>query len=442
MSVIDELPSLCEVDDSGDVRQIKWNFHRYQKQMMRSRKRFIMVLAGTQGGKTSVVPAWLYREIQLKGPGDYLFVTPTYKLLQLKALPEFLKLFDRTLGLGEYNKSEKTFSFSEAGEIAVFGSPQKTETKIFFGHAQDPDSLESATAKAAVLDECGQKKFKLASFEAILRRLSIHRGRILMTTTPYYLGWLKKNFWDPWIAAGRDHKDIDVIRFPSTANPWFSQEEFELAKSMLPKWKFDMFYRAIFSRPAGMIYDCFDEGRHVCAPFAIPSEWSRRYLGVDFGGVNTAAVFAAKDPKTGVFYVIDEYHDGNKEIEQHARCMKNKVPNENRISAFGGARSEDQWRGEFKKFGVPVSRPPVADVEVGINRVYSGLQSDKLIVFNTCTNLIDEIQSYTRELDDTGKPTEKIEDKNAYHLCDSLRYFGSHAFGDSKRTWGGTLGSR
>ena len=42
------------------------------------------------------------------------------------------------------------------------------ETNVYFGHAQDPDSLESATAKAAWLDEAGQGKFKLDSWRAVL----------------------------------------------------------------------------------------------------------------------------------------------------------------------------------------------------------------------------------------------------------------------------------
>lgn len=439
MSVIDEKPALCEITDSEEGKSVKWNFHEYQRRMMRSQKRFILVLAGTQGGKTSVVPAWLWREIQLNGPGDYLFVTPTFKLLQLKALPEFLNLFERVLGLGTLNKSEKVFEFSREGEIKMFGSLQEQSTKIFFGHAQDPDSLESATAKAAVLDECGQKKFKLASFEAILRRLSIHRGRILMTTTPYYLGWLKNNFWDPWLKSGRNHPDIDVIRFPSTANPWFSQEEFETAKAMLPKWKFDMFYRAIFTRPAGMIYDCFDDDVHKIKPFDIPEDWERRYFGVDFGGVNTAAVVIASEPRSEKYYVVDEYHAGGKSIEAHANDMKRKAPNEKRITAYGGAPSEDQWRTEFTKYQMTILRPPISDVEVGIQRVYRGFKTNSLFVFDTCENTLDEIHSYTREINEMGEPTEKIEDKHSFHHCDSLRYICSHLIGDSGGTWGGLL---
>src|SRR5262249_10213787 len=154
---------------------------------------------------------------------------------------------------------------------------------IYFGHATDPDSLESATAKAAWLDEAGQKKFKLGSFEAVQRRLSIHLGRALITTTPYDLGWLKQKIWDPWKAADGNHPYIDVIRFDSTENPAFPQEEFERARASLPRWKFDLYYRAIFTRPAGMIYDCFDDTVHKIPRFKIPDDWPR-FLGLDFGG--------------------------------------------------------------------------------------------------------------------------------------------------------------
>ena len=63
------------------------DFHRGQWAAWDSLARFIVILAGTQGGKTSFGPHWLYREIQQRGPGDYMVVTPTYKLLNLKELP-------------------------------------------------------------------------------------------------------------------------------------------------------------------------------------------------------------------------------------------------------------------------------------------------------------------------------------------------------------------
>src|SRR5436305_14072646 len=103
------------------------------------------------------------------------------------------------------------------------------------------------TGKAAWLDEAGQKKFRVGSYDAVQRRMAIHQGRILITTTPYDLGWLKQRIYDPWQAGD---ERIDVIRFESIENPAFPREEYDRAKRELPRWKFDLFYRAIFTRPA------------------------------------------------------------------------------------------------------------------------------------------------------------------------------------------------
>lgn len=395
------------------------DFHPGQWRAWDAEERFVIVLAGTQGGKTSWGPFWLHREIQRRGPGDYLIVTPTYPLLNLKALPEFLNLFETILGLGDYRKADRVFQFDAAGEVRTWGEEQEQPTRVLFGHAQDPESLESATAKAAWLDEAGQNKFKLSSFEAIIRRLSLAQGRVLITTTPYNLGWLKQLFWD----KRQTRDDTAVIRFDSTENPAFPQEEMDRARRELPRWKFDMFYRAQFTRPAGMIYDCFDETLHKVPPFAIPADWPR-FMGQDYGGVNTAAVYLAQEPKTNRYYLYREYHHGSRTAKEHKAAMVAGEPMQ--PVTFGGAPSEDQWRSEFAQAGLPVRRPPVTEVEVGINRVYGAIARNELFILDTCTGILDEIGSYARELDDMGEPIEKIADKETYHLLDALRYIGSH----------------
>lgn len=399
-------------------RDLRLNFHAGQWQAWDSEARFVLVLAGTQGGKTSWGPFWLHREMERQGPGDYMVVTPTFPLLNLKALPEFLRVFQTMFNLGEYNKSEKVFHVSKAGARRLWGE-DADDARVLFGHAQDPDALESATAKAAWLDECGQNKFRLGSFEAIMRRLSLHQGRVLMTTTPYNLGWLKQQIYDK--APGRE--DIDVIRFDSTQNPSFPQEEMDRARRDLPRWKFDMFYRAIFTRPAGMIYDCFDEAVHKVKAFPIPDDWPR-FMGQDYGGVNTAAVYIAREPhEGGRYFAYREYLNGGRTAKEHKSAMlagEPVVP-----TTYGGAASEDQWRAEFAAAGLYVGKPPVSEVEVGINRVYGAIKRGQFYVMDSCTGLLDELGSYSRELDEMGQPTEKIADKNTFHFLDATRYIGS-----------------
>ena len=55
-------------------------------------------------------------------------------------------------------------------------------------------------------------------------------------------------------------------------------------------------------------------------------------------------------------------------------------------------------------------------------RVIAALKDHKLLVFSSCTGIIDEFGMYSRELDANGQPTDKIKDKATYHRLDALRY--------------------
>ncbi|MCC6596980.1 MAG: hypothetical protein IT477_10770, partial [Rhodanobacteraceae bacterium] len=259
--LVDQRPELYRVEqDDAGRHNLRVSFHPGQLKAWDSRKRFVVVLAGSQGGKTSFGPFWLWREIQERGPGDYGVVTPTFPLLELKALPEFRRLFEETLNLGRYvGNPVRRFTVSAEGEIRLFGQRQRTPTHVYFGHAQDPDSLESATFKGVWADEVGQRKFQYGSWAALRRRTTLHRARVLFTTTPYVLGWLKTEFYDAWEATGRNHPTIDIINFASTMNPMFSEEEFEELRLSMPPWQFEMFHLGRFTRPAGLIYDCFSD---------------------------------------------------------------------------------------------------------------------------------------------------------------------------------------
>jgi hypothetical protein len=394
------------------------NFHVGQLSAWDSVRRFVAVISGTQGGKTSFGPHWLLREIKRRGAGDYMVVTPTFPLLDLKALPAFRFLFEKLMRLGKYIASpSRRFVFSDVGARRLFGEAWDglTETRVIFGYASEPESLESATAKAAWLDEAGQKKFRVGSWEAILRRLSLNVGRALITTTPYGLGWLRDRIWEPF---HRGDPDVDVVRFESVANPQFSSDEFERARRDLPQWKFDLFYRGLFVRPAGLIYDCFTDAMRV-PRFEIPNEWMR-YVGLDFGGVNTAAMFYAENPNTRQLVAYRSYRAGGRTAREHVAALLAGEPRT--PLAFGGAGSEDQWRNEFAAAGLVVRAPDVKDVEVGIARVYAAHKRGELVAFADLADYLDEKQVYARELDDAGSVTERIEDKETFHLLDAERY--------------------
>lgn len=419
------------------IRERVLRLHTGQMRVLCSEARFILFLAGTRAGKTFTGPPWLLQEIHKRGQGDYMIAAPTFPLLDVGARSEFCQLFERDFQLGTYVGSPQfKFTFRPEMERYFFGEdrydPSK-QTRVLFRHAADPEGLEAATLKAAWLDEAGQKRFRYGSWLAILRRLSIDEGRVLITTTPYSLGWLKDEVYDRCVNRPGQPKDpaYELVRCESRENPLFPMAEWERAKATLPRWMFDMMYRGVFTRPAGLIYDCFDRDAHTVAAFPIPPTW-RRYRGMDFGGVNTAAVYIAEEPSTGILHFYREYRAGGKTAKGHAEAMQVGEPGLP-FKCFGGSKSEDQWRNEFRQCGFPIEPPDVWEVEVGIQRLYGLIKLGMVRVHRPptpgspegCARLLDMLGSYSRPVDEAGNVLEGIEDKESYHELDAARYIGS-----------------
>lgn len=414
---------LWHLKSSGDVRLTP---HPGQARVWKSRKRFIVALAGKQGGKTTLAPWWLAREIQACGPGDYIAGTATYDLFKLKFLPALRECFEHVLGIGRYWSGDRIIELADQDEQSpTFGqflakrADDPMWARIILRSADSATGWASATANGGVLDEAGEEHYTLAVWEEAQARVALRQGRLLLPTTIYDMGWLKTALYDPWEKAGRQHPEIDIIQFDSTDNPAFPREEFERLRGSMPRWRFDMHYRGVYTRPAGMIYDVFDRATHTCPPFALPDTW-QRYCGLDFGGVNTAAVFLAEEPGTKKLYCYRTYHHGGRTGKEHGTAL---LAGEAMIPfCVGGSPSEGQWRQEFRMGGLPVNAPDIKEVEIGIDRVYGTMKRGELIIFDTLTELLGEIESYSRPVDDAGNVLPGIVNKAMYHNLDALRY--------------------
>jgi hypothetical protein len=402
--------------------ELHYYWHPGQQSTLESQKRFVAMLAGTQGGKTVLVPRWLHGEIEKHGAGDYLAVTANYDLFKLKMLPELLDYFVYTLGIGKYWSQDRIIEIAEDLKPGAFLAKTKDDpmwARVILRSAEAGAGLESASAKAVALDEADHPDFKRSAWESVQRRLSISQGRVLFTTSLYHWGWLKLEIYDRWKAGD---PDIEVIQFDSIQNPAFPKEEYERARRTLPLWKFNLFYRGIYEKPAGLIYDAFDETTCKINRIPIPKEWPI-YVGHDFGGANPAAMFYAQDPATGYFYAYHEYLPGpGRSTAQHVEEFKKITAGTNVLKRAGGAHQEEEIREAYRAHGWPIQEPKIRDVEAQIDRVYALHKLNKLFVFNDLHNYLAEKMSYSRKLDDSYHPTDKIEDKERYHLMDAERY--------------------
>ncbi len=410
------------IDINGEV--LEQNFHPGQWQVWESKKRFIFMLAGTQGGKTSFGPLWLHREIFDPdigcGAGDYLAVTASYDLFKLKMLPALREYFEHILGVGRYWAGDKVIELRDP-ETGLFTAKRQDDAmwgRIILRSARSEGGLESATAKAAWLDECGQDEFTIMIWQAVRRRLSLHRGRVLATTTLYVLyNWLRELYND-W-KKGRS--DLDFIQFASILNPQFPKQEFDDAMETTDDHVFSMFYRGEYDKPPGMIYQSFNDQLCVVKPFNIPNDWPS-YCGLDFGGTHTAALRYRHDETTGEYFVTDEYLEGGKESREHARILR---PWGNNWT--GGSWGERQWRMEFRAGGLAVRKPPFSSVWTGINKIIALHKKNKIKVFDTCTGYLSQKGRYSRPIDKaTGEPIQnEIKNKRTFHFMDAERYLVS-----------------
>jgi len=200
-----------------------YELHPGQAMAFDSEAQYVAMIAGTGGGKTWFGPIWLAREIAKDPKGDYLAVSPTYPMLKDILLPRALEILNDWHG-GTYKSMEKVYYLKGGG-------------RVLFRSADRPLSMESVHVNAVWLDEAGQMRSE--AWHVAQRRVGFHKGRILITTTPYLLNWLKTDIYDRWKEGD---PAIDVIQFGTAENPYYPREQIEVARRTMPDWMFRMFY--------------------------------------------------------------------------------------------------------------------------------------------------------------------------------------------------------
>lgn len=444
------------LNDVLEPRCPEWA-HEDQREWYESDATTCIGLAGTQGGKTAMLPHLLLKRakdaaplVRQLGRGDMLYIGPTLELLSAQAIPSLQRLWQEELGLGRmvYGGRPK-FVLSEEGSRRLWGV--SVPGVIRCAYANDSSNLESLTAIAAAWDEAGQKENREESYHAVLRRLAIARskgfGRLDIGTTPYDWGWLKR------IVVDREDGDrVKVFNWPSWANPMFDRSIADDHLETYPRWRWEMMYLGKYTRPAGTVYDCYDDENTVHAEDIpgfengkVPASWPL-YVGLDFGLINTAAVIIAEEMKrdwrgfwtdepTGNYYVVGTYHAGEqKTAKEHLSAVRDICDaivdggKARRPVAVGGSHQESGWREAWGLSGLGVAEPSILRVESQIACLYAAFKTRKLKVLASCSKLLDEITEFAYELDDAGEPTEKLKDEAKFHRLAALRYIGTRLF--------------
>ncbi len=211
--------------------------HPGQQAVLLSEARFTAAVAGTGGGKTATGPLWLMQEMVRHPKDRWMVLAPTYKVMKRETLRTFQQMF-RGLG-GQFNKTDMLYT--------VDGH------EIYFLSADNPDTIEAGQFRGVWMDEAGQMVWDV--WVVVQARLGYHMGRALITTTPYAVNWLKKQFVDLFTAGDPDYY---VKVWSSIDNPSYPRAEYERARRTLPTALFQRRYDARFTQLEGCIFSDFD----------------------------------------------------------------------------------------------------------------------------------------------------------------------------------------
>ena len=350
--------------------------------------RFPALIGGTGGGKTFCGPWWLYQEISKYPKEEFIIVSPTYNMLRRTTLPTLVDAYRGTDLEGDLKESRREYILPTGG-------------RIWLGTGDRPETLEGGQYKAAWLDEAGQMKYMV--WVVIQARLGFKQGRCFMTTTPYGMNWLYKYIYKLW---QQGDKDYEVINFASTDNPGYHKDEFDRAQRAMDPNLFDMRYRGLFRKMEGLVYPDF-EPRHAIDPFPIPNDWPK-LGGIDFGFNNPMARYKGALSPDDQLVIYDEYYKTQTLLKDAAPSMRDM--------RYVGDPSGKREIEELKALGVDIV-PGINDPPILTAAMNARIRTNRLFVFKTCYNWLDEIETYAWE-EGKDKPVKK--DDHAMNATEQL----------------------
>ena len=247
-----------------------WKAHEAQKEILRAHGQVITIAAGRRFGKSEAmaVSALFYA---FKNPGTIQFIiAPTYD--QATVIFETIMKF---ISKSVWKELIEKVKYSPYPILKLLHG-----SEIHARSADKYHNLRGRKAHRVILDEAAFIKDE-AVYEVIEPMLADYNGQMIKISTPYG----KNHFWETWIKGNEGAPGYVSFRFPSTANPYISQEFLEMKKleygETSLRWRVE--YMAEFVEDQDLVFPwrvIEDAVQDYQIP--IPPESGRRYtMGVD-----------------------------------------------------------------------------------------------------------------------------------------------------------------
>ena len=359
---------------------------------------FGCIIAGVQSGKTFTGSLWAGKKMQEYPKGVGVIIAPTYKILQQATMKKFFDIYPQ---LRKYYKEQK-------GEIQL-----PTGGVVFIRSADSPLGIEGITANWIWMDEGGMTS--LLAWTVCRSRVSLTGGQILITTTPYNMGWLYTDFYLRW-KDGLD-KNLSLFSWKSIENPYFNKEFYDAEMSRLRSEEFARRYQGEFMKMTGLVYDIPAE--QIIDPVDIMVKAQARLIGVDWGWENPASIIVMYlHDKT--WYVVDEWKQSHRTTAEIIQVLKNKVT-EHRATVIYPDPAEPDRIEECRRANLSIMEAN-KDIKGGISQIQQLIREKRFYVFNNCQEMIAESSMYHYPESEEGKASKDLPEKFNDHLMDAMRY--------------------
>lgn len=383
-----------------------------QQNLILSDSDLTIAATGTQWGKSQAGTIWMQRQIfEHNNPKDnFIIGAPTYKILNQSILPYFLRHMGES---GDFNKSDSVFKVHHGGTVYF-----RTET--------DPDSIVGIpNVKAGWLDEAG--KLRLYFWENYQARAASKGAKTLLTTSPYSLNWMYKNYIKPYINGYRN-EDLTIIQASSWENPFHELHDPAKRKKALnsmDKRRFDMIFGGEWGQMIGLVYNCFSEEANVCNTFQLPTG-TKYYGGIDWGYDPDPFVLLVRAIlPSGHHIQVSESVAKRHTITDMINLAKQKMTIFN-IERFFADPSQPGYIEEFNRNKLPTIGAD-NDIRMGIDRHYELIKNGLFRIFkDTSPVTLDELSTYhypepqDLKSDQDQKPTLPVGQND--HCMDAMRY--------------------
>lgn len=268
-------------------------------------------------------------------------------------------------------------------------------------------------------------------WEMIGTRLSVDGSKCIATMNPAG----PRHFMKTKYLDRLEEANARTWHFTLDDNPFLSEKIRNRFKKQYTGLWYKRYILGLWVAAEGAIYDCFDESSMVIHD--LPKKWLQVRVGVDYGTHNPTAFYllghAADGPHLGKWIVSKEhYFDGSKGRQktdsEHSADMRTFLEGmyPQSIEVDPSAAS---FKVQLRRDGFTVARDADNSVLDGIRDVSHALSSGKLLIHDSCSHLIEELQGYVWD----PKAQERGEDKPLKvndHSCDALRYACRRIFGN------------